>query len=58
MINITPTFINEFYNTARGIPEGYNTNLSIPFVTKAGKKSTLAYKDKPFIPNPVFPVEL
>ena len=58
MINISVTFINELYYSFRGIPENYNTTLTIPFVTKAGKTITTAYGDKAFLPNPAFPVEL
>lgn len=45
-------------NIFRGLPEGFNTNISIPFVEKNGKKFTINYKDKAFLPNSSFPVEL
>ena len=30
MINITPTFLFELSNTAKGIPEGNDTKLYVP----------------------------
>ena len=58
MINITPTFLHEYYNTSRGFPEGIDTNINHPVITMEGKKAKAAYVDKKFFPNPVFPVEL
>ena len=58
MIDITPTFLYEYSNIYRGIPEGYNTNLYIPLVKRNGKKIEIDYKDKSFLPNPMFPIEL
>ena len=58
MINLTPTFLSEFHNVSRGLPEGINTNLKVPVLTKAGKKITMAYVDKAHLKNPVFPAEL
>ena len=58
MINITPTFLQELYNSTRGIPEGFNTNLHIPYITRNGKNITTTYKEKAYLPNPMFPVEL
>ena len=57
MINISGTFLREFANISQGMPEGINTNLIIPYITKAGKKITTAYKVKAFLPNRMFPVE-
>jgi len=58
MIKLSPTFLSEFHNVSRGLPEGINTNLKVPFLTKVGKKITMAYVDKAYLKNPVFPAEL
>ena len=58
MINITPTFLHEYYNTSRGIPDNIDTRIFHPKITMVGKKATATYADKKFFPNPVFPVEL
>lgn len=59
MINTSATFLQDYYNAVRGIPENYNTNLFFPTITRNGKKITTAYNvAKPYFPNPVFPVEL
>ena len=61
MINITPTFLFELSNTAKGIPEGNNTNLQVPHLmmnVDNPKDIKFHYKDDAFLPNPVFPVEL
>jgi len=58
MINITPTFLHEYYNSSRGFPEDIDTSINYPVITMVGKKATAVYKDKKFFPNPVFPVEL
>ena len=58
MINITPTFFHEYYNTTRGIPGEIDTSIFYPVITMAGKKATATYVDKKYFPNPVFPVEL
>ena len=61
MINITPTFLFELSNTAKGIPEGNNTNLHVPHLMvnlDNPKVIKFNYKDEPFLPNPVFPAEL
>ena len=61
MINITPTFLFELSNTAKGIPEGNDTNLYVPHLTvnvDNPKDIKFYYKDISFLPNPVFPVEL
>ena len=58
MINITPTFLHEYYNTSRGIPDDIDTNINHPVIKIDGKKATAIYQDKKFFPNPVFPVEL
>ena len=59
MINITPTFHHEYDNTYRGLPENFNTNLSVPReYDNKGRNIPLSYVDTPCFPNPVFPVEL
>src|SRR5690348_12998089 len=58
MIDISPTFIFELSNAFRGLPENYNTNLTVPYVDRKGKGLTLVYKDKSFMSNSMFPVEL
>ena len=58
MINLTPTFLSEYHNASRGLPEGIDTKLNIPTRTKVGKKITVRYGDKSFLKNPVFPAEL
>ena len=58
MIRLTPTFLSEYRNTSRGLPERVDTNLNIPTLTKVGKKITVRYGDKSFLNNPVFPAEL
>ena len=58
MINITPTFLSEYRNTSRGLPEGIDTKLNIPTLTKVGKKITVRYGDKSYLNNPLFPAEL
>ena len=44
MINITPTFLHEYYNTSRGFPEGIDTNINHPVITMEGKKATAVYR--------------
>ena len=46
MIDINPTFTQTFVNISNGLPEGFNTNLSIPFLTKNGKNIKVTYKDR------------
>jgi len=61
MINITPTFLFELSNTAKGIPEGNDTGLYVPYLAEPGsnpKNIKFLYKNLLFLPNPVFPVEL
>ena len=58
MINLTPTFLSEYYNVSRGLPEGIDTNLRIPALIKTGKKITTVYGDKAYLKNPLFPAEL
>ena len=61
MINITPTFLFELSNTAKGIPEGNDTNLCIPYLGVSGnnpKNIWFRYEDVKYLPNPLFPVEL
>ena len=61
MINITPTFLFELSNTAKGIPEGNDTKLYVPhlMVNRDNPKDIkFHYKDVLYLPNPVFPVEL
>ena len=58
MIKLSPTFLSEFHNVSRGLPEGLNTNLRVPILTKVGKKITTVYADKAYLKNPVFPTEL
>ena len=59
MINITPTFHHEYDNTYRGLPENFNTNLSVPReYDNKGRNIPLSYVDTPRFPNPVIPVEL
>ena len=58
MIKLTPTFLSEYHNLSRGFPNGTNTVLSIPDLKPVGKKTTVAYVDKAYLKNPVFPVEL
>ena len=58
MINLTPTFLSEYHNFSRGFPDGINTIINVPNLTKVGKKITVSYKDTAYLKNPVFPVEL
>jgi len=58
MINLTPTFLSEYHNVSRGLPEGTDTKLKVPTLTKADKKISIAYVDKAYLKNPVFPAEL
>ena len=58
MIDIGPTFSQGLFNLSNGLPEGFNTNISIPILAKTGKTIKVAYRDRPYLPNPVFPVEL
>ena len=61
MINLTPTFLFELSNTAKGIPEGYDTRLYVPHLKyneNNPKDIKFLYKDVLYLPNPVFPVEL
>jgi len=58
MINLTPTFLSEYHNTSRGLPEGIDTKLNTPALVKAGKEITVRYGDKSFLKNPIFPAEL
>ena len=61
MINITPTFLFELSNTAKGIPEGNDTNLYVPHLVpnpNNPKDIKFNYTHEAFLPNPVFPVEL
>ena len=57
MINITPTFLFELSNTAKGIPEGNDTNLQVSHLAvnvDNPKDIKFYYKDISFLPNPVF----
>lgn len=56
MIDITSTFLHQISNACKGLPAGINTTLSIPYKNDKGDK--IDYKDKAFLENPVFPVEL
>jgi len=58
MINLIPTFLSEYRNASRGLPEGIDTKLNIPTLVKAGKKITVRYEDKSFFKNSAFPAEL
>ena len=58
MIKLSPTFISEYHNASKGLPHGFDTNIGIPTITKAGKKITINYADAGFLKNPVFPAEL
>ena len=58
MINITPTFSYQLYELYRGNPGGKDTRIYIPYLKKDGKKITATYKQKAYLPNSVFPVEL
>ena len=58
MINLTPTFLSEYHNASRGLPEGLDTKLNIPTLVKASKKITVRYAENSFLKNPVFPAEL
>ena len=55
MINITPTFLFELSNTAKGIPEGNDTNLKVAHLKPNDtnpKDIKFEYKDVPYLPNP------
>ena len=61
MINLTPTFLFELSNTAKGIPGNIDTNLCIPHLGESDynpKNKWLVYADVQYLPNPIFPVEL
>jgi len=58
MINLTPIFLSQYHNFSRGFPDGINTIINVPNLTKVGKKITVSYKDTAYLKNPVFPVEL
>ena len=58
MINLTPTFLSEYHNASRGLPRGTDTKLDIPALTKVGKKIKIAYEDKAYLKNQIFPAEL
>lgn len=58
MIEITPTFQYEIYNTFRELPGNKDTRLVIPYLRKVGKKITAVYKVKAYLPNPIYPTEL
>ena len=55
---LSSTFLSEYHNASRGLPEGIDTKLKIPTLTKVGKKITVRYGDKSYLKNPVFPAEL
>ena len=46
MINITPTFHHEYDNTYRGLPENFNTNLSVPRVYRSGDPPRYCHTSK------------
>ena len=46
MINISLTFLHEYYNTAKGFPGDVDTNINHPQIKLADKKATAAYVDK------------
>ena len=58
MIKLTPTFLSEYHNVSRSLPEGTDTKLKVPRLIKAGKKITVVYEDKAYLKNLVFPAEL
>ena len=61
MINITPTFLFEYFNTAKGIPECNDTKLYVPHLMineDNPKDIKFHYSDLLYLPNPGFPVEL
>ena len=58
MIRLSPTFLSEYQNASKGLPHGFDTNISIPTILPAGKKITINYADVRFLKNPVFPAEL
>ena len=61
MINITPTFLFELSNTAKGIPESNDTKLYVPHLMVNAvnpKNIKFNYSDVLYLPSPVFPVEL
>ena len=58
MIRLSPTFLSEYHNASKGLPHGFDTNISIPTIIPTGKKFTINYADTKFLKNPVFPAEL
>lgn len=58
MIQNTPTFQYQLYECFRGQPGNKDSRLSIPYLDKAGRKIRATYKNKAYLPNPVFPIEL
>ena len=58
MIRLTPTFLSEYRNTSRGLPDKIDTSIYIPTIKKVGKKFTITYGAKSYLKNPVFPAEL
>ena len=58
MIENTPTFQYQLYECFRGQPGNRDTRLTIPYLTKEGRKIQADYRHKAYLPNPVFPVEL
>ena len=58
MIRLSPTFLSEYHNASKGLPYGFDTNISISTITKTGKKIVINYADTRFLKNPVFPAEL
>ena len=58
MIQNTPTFQYQLYECFRGQPGNKDSRLSIPYLDKAGRRIRATYKNKAYLPNPVFPIEL
>ena len=58
MIDVTPTFLYQLYEQYRGQPGNRDSRISIPVLTKTGKKITAVYAKKAFLPNSIFPAEL
>ena len=58
MIQNTPTFQYQLYECFRGQPGNKDSRLSIPYLDKAGRGIRATYKNKAYLPNPVFPIEL
>ena len=58
MIQNTPTFQYQLYECFRGQPGNKDSRLSIPYLDKAGRRIRATYKNKAYLPNPVFPIKL